>query len=414
MSITAVRSPAKRSRSSLPPAVSFAAMTAAFAAFFIAAGAPTPLLPIYEASWHFPTSLVTVAFGVYAIALLLTLLVVGSLSDHIGRRPLLIGALTLELVSMLVFLVSPSIGWVITARVIQGIATAAATSSFSAAVLELAPDKRKHLAGVIAGLAPAAGIGVGALFAGVIAQLSSSAAVTVWAILAAAMLIALAFAVFTPETVTARPGAIASLRPRVSVPPAARGMFAVTLPSLLAAWLVSALFLGLMPTILHLKFGIDSPAVSGLAAFAEQGAGGAAALALSKIRPQRLVFGGGLAIVAGTALFIASITAGSLPLLWIGAITAGSGLGGAFTGTIRSLVPLAGANERAGLFSAIYLVSYITFGIPVILAGLFLSTVGVTAIALTFGAVTVAAAAGTVAQLATAHRTALTTNSLTS
>ncbi len=89
------------------------------------------------------------------------------------------------------------------------------------------------------------------------------------------------------------------------------------------------------------------------------------------------------------------------------------------TRVIRSLVPLAGANERAGLFSAIYLVSYITFGIPVILAGLFLSTVGVTAIALTFGAVTVtvtvaAAGTGTVAQLATAHRTALTTNSLTS
>ena len=117
-------------------------------------------------------------------------------------------------------------------------------------------------------------------------------------------------------------------------------------------------------------------------------------------------------IVAGTALFIASITAGSLPLLWIGAIAAGSGLGGAFTGTIRSLVPLAGAHERAGLFSAIYLVSYITFGIPVILAGLLLNTVGVTAIALTFGAVTVAAAAtGTTAQIATARRTGPTTNS---
>ena len=166
-------------------------MAAAFAAFFIAAGAPTPLLPIYEAKWHFPASMVTVAFGVYAIALLLTLLVVGSLSDHIGRRPLLIGALALELVSMLVFLVSPSISWIIAARIIQGVATAAATSSFSAAILELAPDKRKHLAGVITGLAPAAGIGVGALFSGVIAQFSSSAAATVWIILAVVMLIAL-------------------------------------------------------------------------------------------------------------------------------------------------------------------------------------------------------------------------------
>jgi predicted MFS family arabinose efflux permease len=383
-------------------------MTAAFAAFFIAAGAPTPLLPIYEANWHFPASMVTVAFGVYAIALLLTLLIVGSLSDHIGRRPLLIGALALELVSMLVFLVSPSISWIIAARIIQGIATAAATSSFSAAILELAPDKRKHLAGVIAGLAPAAGIGVGALFSGVIAQFSSSAAATVWIILAAVMAIALVFAICTPETAPRKPGAIASLRPQVSVPPAARSVFAVTLPSLIAAWLVSALFLGLMPTILRLRFGIDSPAVSGLAAFAEQGAGGAAALALSKMKPQRLVFAGGCAIVAGIVLFIASITATSLPLLWIGAIVGGAGLGGAFTGTIRSLVPLAGAHQRAALFSAIYTVSYITFGVPVIVAGLFLSTIGVTAIAVTFGAVTVvSAAAGVMTQLATARRTGL-------
>jgi MFS family permease len=383
-------------------------MAGAFAAFFIAAGAPTPLLPIYEAKWNFPASMVTVAFGVYAIALLLTLLVIGSLSDHIGRRPLLIGALALELASMLVFLVSPSISWIIAARIIQGVATAAATSSFSAAILELAPDKRKHLAGVIAGLAPAAGIGVGALFSGVIAQFSSSAAATVWSILAAVMLIALVFAIFTPETAVRKAGAIASLRPHVSVPPAARRVFAVTLPSLIAAWLVSALFLGLMPTILRLKFGIDSPVVSGLAAFAEQGTGGAVALALSKMKPQRLVFAGGAAIVVGIALFIGSIAATSLPLLWIGAIVGGAGLGGAFTGTIRSLVPLVGAQERAGLFSAVYLVSYITFGVPVILAGLFLSTIGITAIALIFGVVTlVAAAAGVVTQLATARRAGL-------
>lgn len=383
-------------------------MTAAFAAFFIAAGAPTPLLPIYEAHWNFPASMVTVAFGVYAIALLLTLLIIGSLSDHIGRRPLLIGALALELVSMLVFLVSPSITWIIVARIIQGVATAAATSSFSAAILELAPDGRKHLAGVITGLAPAAGIGVGALFSGVIAQFSSSAAATVWITLAAVMLVALVFAIFTPETAARQPGAVASLRPRVSVPPAARSVFAVTLPSLIAAWLVSALFLGLMPTILRLKFGIESPALGGLAAFVEQGAGGAVAVALSRMKPQRLVFAGGFFIAVGIGLFIASITATSLPLLWIGAVIGGAGLGGAFTGTIRSLVPLAEAHERAGLFSAIYLVSYVTFGVPVIVAGLFLDTIGVTAIALTFGIVTVAAAAAGIAtQLATARRTGL-------
>src|SRR6202021_4023735 len=96
-------------------------------------------------------------------------------------------------------------------------------------------------------------------------------------------------------------------------------------------------------------------------AFREQGRGGAAAVALSRMKPQRLVFAAGFAIVAGIVLFIASIAATSLPLLWVGAVVGGAGLGGAFTGTIRSLVPLVAAQEGAGLFSAIYLVSHITF-----------------------------------------------------
>lgn len=396
-----------QTRRRLPTAVAFAAMAVAFAAFFIAAGAPTPLLPIYQSEWHFPASMVTVAFGVYAIALLLTLLVIGSLSDHVGRRPLLIGALALELVSMVVFLVAPNIGWIILARVLQGIATAAATSAFSAAVLELASEKRKHLAGVIAGLAPAGGIGVGALFSGIIAQYSSSAAFIVWLILVIVMVIAFVFSLVTPETASRTPGAAASLRPQVSVPPAARSTFVVTLPSLIGAWLVSALFLGLMPTILHLKFGIDSPLLGGLAAFAEQGAGATIALVFSRLKPRRLAYLGSFAIVAGGALFVISIVADSLPLLWIGAVVAGAGLGGAFTGTLRSLAPLASPHERAGLFSAIYLVSYLTFGIPVIVAGLFLSSVGVTGISVIFGIVTIVAAlVGIAAQTATARRAA--------
>jgi len=233
----------------------------------------------------------------------------------------------------------------------------------------------------------------------------------VWIILAAVMLIALVLAVFTPETAARKPGAIASLRPQVFVPPAARSVFAVTLPSLIAAWLVSALFLGLMPTILRLKFGIDSPAVSGLAAFAEQGGRRRGRTGPVEDEAPAPRVRRGLAIVAGIVLFIASVAATAQPLLWTGAVAGGAGLGGAFTGTIRSLVPLAGAHERAALFSAIYTVSYITFGVPVIIAGLFLTAIGVTAIALAFAAVTLAAAAaGVVTQLATTRRTGLATN----
>ena len=71
--------------STLSPTASFAGVTAAFAAFFFAAGAPTPLLALRQEQWGFSSG--TIAFSVYALGLLVALLVAGSLSDHIGRRP---------------------------------------------------------------------------------------------------------------------------------------------------------------------------------------------------------------------------------------------------------------------------------------------------------------------------------------
>ena len=40
---------------------------------------------------------------------------------------------------MVMFAMAPSIGWVIAARILQGVATGAATSAFTAAVVEQAP-----------------------------------------------------------------------------------------------------------------------------------------------------------------------------------------------------------------------------------------------------------------------------------
>jgi MFS family permease len=53
--------------------------------------APTPLYATYQARWGFSAVTITVIFGVYAVAVLASLLVFGSLSDHVGRRPLLLG-----------------------------------------------------------------------------------------------------------------------------------------------------------------------------------------------------------------------------------------------------------------------------------------------------------------------------------
>src|ERR1700754_1516258 len=62
--------------------------------------APTPLYAIYQGEWGFSPITTTIVFGIYAIAVLSSLLVFGKLSDHVGRRPVLLTALVVQVGAM--------------------------------------------------------------------------------------------------------------------------------------------------------------------------------------------------------------------------------------------------------------------------------------------------------------------------
>jgi hypothetical protein len=47
-----------------------------------------------------------------------------------------------------------------------------------------------------------------------------------------------------------------------------------------------------------------------------------------------------------------------------------------FSGTLRTVLPLAKAHERAGLLSAFYVEGYLAFSLPAVLTGLFAPIVG--------------------------------------
>lgn len=386
-------------RKLLPPSAAFAGSAAVFAALYVAAGAPTPLLVVFEQRWHFADWVLTVAFAAYALGLLAALLVVGSLSDHIGRRPVLIASLLVELGAMLMFVFAPDIGWVIAARTVQGIATGAATSAFSASVVEHAPEHHKKLGTILTSIAPAGGLGLGALLTGAAVQFSGHATVIVFTALAVIMVVGTAVASFSAETVSTRPGAARALIPRVSVPRAARREFLAGIPVHVAAWMLGGLFMGLVPTIIRDLLGLHSGLLNGATAFIEPAAAAAAGIFLGRLAARRTVFIGGAGVLLGTAVIEAGVATGMLPLLWAGGVIGGVGFGASFSGAIRTIAPLVQPHQRAGLFAAIYLVAYLSFGVPVIIAGLLIAPVGLLGTVLGYGvAILVAATLGLLAQ----------------
>src|SRR3954465_15168485 len=99
---------------------SFAAVAASFVLFAAASSAPSPLYVVYQEQWGFSSTTLTVIFAVYVLGLLGSLLVVGALSDHIGRRPVLAAAVALEAVALLLFIVAGDVTVLAIARIAQG------------------------------------------------------------------------------------------------------------------------------------------------------------------------------------------------------------------------------------------------------------------------------------------------------
>src|SRR5258708_3025442 len=113
--LTALQSAPARA---LSPRVSFLLLASITVSFLAGSLAPTPLYPVYQAEWGFSTLTTTEIFGIYAFALLGSLLVAGRLSDHVGRRPVLIVATLVQAVVMLMFATANGVGALMLARVV--------------------------------------------------------------------------------------------------------------------------------------------------------------------------------------------------------------------------------------------------------------------------------------------------------
>jgi len=213
-------------RLKLSRAASFWLLATVFAFFLFAAGAPSPLYVVYEAMWHFSSLTLTAIFGVYALALLAALLTTGRLSDHLGRRPVVLLALVVQIASMVAFIAARGVGMLFAAWVLQGLGTGLATGALSAWLLDLQPPDNPRLGSLVASVAPVAGLAAGALVSGLLVQYGPDPLHLVFSLLCAVYALAFAAMPVIADVAKRTPGWLQSMRPQIGVPPAARSLFA--------------------------------------------------------------------------------------------------------------------------------------------------------------------------------------------
>jgi hypothetical protein len=367
------------------------------------ASAPSPFYPVLQESLGLAPVALTIVFAVYAIALLIALLVLGSLSDHLGRRPVISVGFGLLAVSVFAFWHADTLTILIIARALQGVASGILLAALSAMIADFETAVPGNSGTAWNAIAPMVGLAVGALASGVVLDFVELP--MQWVFLSSTVIYAALAAVIwiAPETSEMRQGWMRSLQPRASIPPAAGRSFAISVPAVFAGWATGGLFLSLGASIMHNSLHLDGHTWQGLVVTALAGSGAVAAAAMHSRSARTITVFGTSALALGTLISLIALTIPSTPLYLAAVIIAGAGFGTAFMGVLRTIGPQVSAEERAGTFAAVYVVAYVAFGVPAVIAGVLAPIISLTQTTLLYGAcVVVLAAAATVMRARTA------------
>jgi MFS family permease len=338
----------------------------------------TPLIPIYQERLGFSDTVVTLFLGCYVVALVPSMLTLGQLSDRIGRKQVLFGAIATLAVAQVILITEPPLAGLLIARAIQGLATGAFFGTCTAFLVDAAPVGRRSFVATLGSVSIRLGLGLGPGVGGVIAQYAIYPLQLPFEIHLVALAVAAALVVSLPETVTVRSHRPMSLR--LGVPAAERAVFwRVLVPSGMLFSLFDAVALSLVPVFINRDLGIDNHAIVGASGFLVLVSGAVSQVLLPRLDP-RTAISAGLAVAAVSSLgIVAGSPTGSALLVLVAVAVAGAACGLVFKGGVDLITLIAPLEDRGKLISSYYLACYLGgFSVPLLLLGILADLIGLT------------------------------------
>lgn len=148
------------------PRLAFSSAVISLVASFAATAAPIPLFNTYRAEDGFTNASISLAVVTYSVGTIATLLVLGRLSNHLGRRLTAIASLGLLLLGCLLLLNVHDIGTLLAGRLLMGVGAGLASSSLTSYIVVAAPTRPEWLASVASSQGPMLGLTFGAIASG--------------------------------------------------------------------------------------------------------------------------------------------------------------------------------------------------------------------------------------------------------
>lgn len=300
------------------------------------------------------------AFGIYAVGLLPGLLGGGSLSDRIGRRPLLLtGAVVAGLGNLALLCWHDQIG-IFVGRLIVGAGVGVAMSAGTAWCADIGGGSGS----VLAGIALSAGFGIGPLVSGLLGEFAGQ-----WAALPFVVTVVLSFGAAVAGTVLTRvPSRPDGSTAETPAAPAKRALPALVTALPLAIWVFACGTVAMVTMAERLLYRYDGPWLPGVAAATTLAAGVLAQMVARRWNwGARVGAAGPAAAAIGFGAVAVSGTTPPLAALFVVAVVLGVGYGLCLRQGLIDVETLTPPRLRGTLTGIFWAVTYLGFGLPVLL-----------------------------------------------
>jgi MFS family permease len=326
-----------------------------------------PLLLVYRARLALDAAQLALLFGMYALGLVPGLLLAGPVSDRRGRRAVALPAACVALTASLVLGAGGgSFGALLLGRLLYGLGAGGAMSAAATWVVELSRDAEPGTGARRATIALSAGFGLGPLASGVIVQYLPAPTLLPYAIHVALLGGLLIAARGAPDVGDrAPPGPLLRIElDRAGWRSFARGV----VPMAPFVFGFPAIAVAALPGMLADALGSAPMVYTGLIAGLTLGAG---VVVQPVTRPLAPMTGSRLGLLVGAAGLVLGALAVAhqvAALLLVVAPILGAGYGMAMTGGFQAVQRLARPDARGGITGLYYVLTYVGFVAPYLLA----------------------------------------------
>lgn len=361
--------------------------------FAIGTSLITPLIPLYKEALGFGDTVVTLFLVCYVIALVPSMLTLGQLSDRVGRKRVLLGALVCLAAAQAFLATEPPLVGLLVARGLQGLATGAFFGTCTAFLVEAAPARERTRVSVLASISVRGGLGLGPGLGGVFAEYIPHPLRTPFLVHLIALAAAIVIIASLPETVRVRTHRPLTLK--LGVPAEDRAVFwRVLVPSGMLFSLFDGVCLSLIPVFQVRELGVTNYVLIGASGFLVLVSGAVSQVVFRRLPPTpAIVWGLAIASVAFVGVVIGA-PVGSAALVLVSVTITGAACGLVFKGGVDLCTRIAPPTDRGKLISSYYVACYLGgFSVPLLIVGILADLVGLTvALGVLTGAAAVASA----------------------